>query len=209
MHTIYLMEKSKFISKSVRHVLFNIELHPKKVFRLFRSKSKSKVDYVTKLDMSNKSVEILTGNNMILEIENNWRDIFSQKVPPACLDKFLVHMPSITGDVVLPDFSVSNLLAIVKDKHNSASGLSSSTWKSLKYADESVFVVLNQLFSFIYGNNYVPAPWKESNTVLLEKPTNDLGLDKFRPITLLSVEYKLYSHVLNEAFVKEQHLNYS
>ncbi len=62
--------------------------------------------------------------------------------------------------------------------------------------------MLSKIFAFIYDNNYVPESWKKGKTILIEKPTKDIRLDKFRPITLLSVEYKLYSHVLNETFVK-------
>ncbi len=202
MHKIYLRKKSKMVSKAVRYVLENIELHPEKAFNLFNRKAKSKVDYITKFNINKNSIDILTGSHMIKEIESNWKNTFSQKVPPANLDKFLAHMPVITGDVIQPDFSVSNLMSIIKNKHNSAPGPSSCTWKCLKNVDTSVLEVLSQLFSYIYINGYVPESWKEGNTVLLEKPTSDLGLDRFRPITLLSVEYKLYSHALNEAFVK-------
>ncbi len=81
-------------------------------------------------------------------------------------------------------------------------GLSESSWDSLKNSHETLFITLNQLYTYIYENKYISVSWKEGNTILLEKLTKDISLDKFRPITLLSIEYKLYLHVLNEVFVK-------
>lgn len=113
-------------------------------------------------------------------------------------------MPQIplNSPLPTPDFSIDNLRKIISGKKNTAPSPSLSSWKSLKHTNDNLLHVLSENYKAIYELNYIPTDWKYGNTILLEKPTKDIGLDKFRPITLLSVEYKLYSHILNETLNK-------
>ncbi len=200
-HYIHIKYKQSNMTKAVKRIISEIGKHPEKVFRLINKSKRLKVEFVSKVE--NKQINLLFGKEMIEEIQNNWTNIFSSKVPPNDLSAFLEHMPSIPANKeIQPDFSVKNLVKIVNSKINTAPGPSESSWNSLKNSHVAVLSTLSQLYLYIYENSYIPVSWKEGNTILLEKPTKDIGLDKFRPITLLSVEYKLYSHVLNEAFVK-------
>lgn len=61
---------------------------------------------------------------------------------------------------------------------------------------------LSRLFSHLYKNKYVPIKWREGRTILVPKKGTEIGLDNHRPITLLAVEYKLYTHILNVALNK-------
>ncbi len=201
LHRLFVINKATNISKIVKKILSKVESRPEKIFSLIGVHKRSKVEFVSRIN--NKQVELLFDKDMILEIQTNWANIFSSKTAPSDLSNFLKHMPSIPlGNVIQPDFSFKNLSDIVKNKRSTAPGPSDNTWKSIKNSHPAILSVLSKIFTFIYENGYIPEDWKEGKTILLEKPTKDIGLDKFRPITLLSVEYKLYSHVLNEALVK-------
>lgn len=113
-------------------------------------------------------------------------------------------MPKIPDGEFIPalDFSIDNLKRIVRNKKNTAPSPSTSSWKAFKHVSDSLFLHLSHMYKIIYNNKIRPSKLHYGNTILFEKPTKDIGLDKFRPITLLSVEYKLFSHVFNETLMK-------
>lgn len=179
----------------------SIEKDPQKNFSLLKPSKKGKIEYITKL--VGKEIKILLGKEMIKEIENKWREIFSSKIPPQDLSEFLRHTPSIPSPSFTPNFSLENIQKIIKTKHNSAPGLTETSWKCLKRSPLTYLEGLSKIFTHLYNLNYIPLAWKNGITILIEKPTNDIGLDKYRPITLLAVEYKLFTHILNETLIKE------
>lgn len=72
----------------------------------------------------------------------------------------------------------------------------------LNHAPDCYIERISKLLTTCYHNNSIPQNWREGTTVLLPKPNTDPSPDGFRPITLLSVEYKLFSHIINHSLVK-------
>lgn len=194
--------KKDSVKEKIVNKFKNIQDNPQQIFSLYKNIIKNKIFILSKL--INGKIQILIENEMITEITNNWKKIFSSIAPAVPLDEFLENMPKINTNysIPTPDFSPSNLRRIIKSKHNTAPGNSKISWKCLKNAPDSLLTKLSELYSFVYTNNTLPDNWYKGMTVLIEKPTDDIGLDRYRPITLLSVEYKLFSHVLTETLVK-------
>lgn len=114
-------------------------------------------------------------------------------------------MPKIKNEYTAnpPDFSVENLKRIIKYKNNTAPKVLKISWKCLKHVLDKALNYLSSLYIHVYMHNTLPEAWQEGFTVLFEKQADDaIGLDHFRHITLLSVEYKLFSHVLNDTLIK-------
>lgn len=201
-HRILQSAKRTRIRKIVNDKLNNIKDEPGKLFTLFRTPRRKKIEMVSKI--VDGKIKLLYDTNMVSEISQNWEKTFSNKVPPSSLDTFLKNMPSLdpNTNIAMPDFSIENIKKIIKEKKSTAPGPSRTSWKSLKKVPDKIINLLSTNYRAIYEQGYIPTKWKKGNTLLLEKPTKDVGLDKFRPITLLSVEYKLYSHILNEAVIK-------
>lgn len=191
-------KKAKIARASFNKLEF-LTLNPDKLYDIYKNSKRNKVEMISKL--INGKIRVLFDQEMIEEITKNWKNIFSNKVPPKDLTFFLQNMPKIIEpeNIIPPDFSPENLKRIVKNKKNTAPGESKVSWKCLKHAPDELFQMLSNLYKSIYENKYIPEKWRQGLTVLFDKPTPDIGLDKFRPITLLSVEYKLYTHALNDA----------
>lgn len=190
------------VKLNVSKKCLKIQSNPQQVFSLYKNFIKNKIFVLSKL--INGKIKILLENEMVLEITNNWKKIFTSIAPRTSLSEYLSNMPKIPANynIIPPDFSVSNLRRIIKTKHNTAPGESKISWKCLKHAPDSLLYELSILYEHVYTNNILPDEWYKGLTVLIEKPTDDIGLDRFRPITLLSVEYKLFSHVLTDTLVK-------
>ncbi len=71
----------------------------------------------------------------------------------------------------------------------------------LKNAPDTYLTKLSEIFQVCYNNYICPTQWKDGVTVLLPKPDTLPTPTGFRPITLLSVEYKLYTHILNHTLL--------
>lgn len=194
--------KKNNIKANLQKKFERIKENPQQIFSLYKSFIKNKIQVLSKI--INGKIHILFENDMIVEITNNWKKIFTSTAPRVLLDKFFLNMPKIKDNYSLPnpDFSVHNLRRIIKSKKNTAPGESKISWKCLKNAPDSLLAMLSELYSHSYNNNTLPKDWYKGQTVLIEKPTDDIGLDKYRPITLLSVEYKLFSHVLTDTLVQ-------
>ncbi len=71
----------------------------------------------------------------------------------------------------------------------------------LKNAPDTYLEHLSILFKECYLQNKTPSIWKKGITTLLPKPDSPPNPLGFRPITLLCVEYKLYSHILTQTLL--------
>ena len=71
----------------------------------------------------------------------------------------------------------------------------------LKNCPDHYLENLSQIYKEIYEKNMCPADWKNGITTLIPKPGIAPTPEGFRPITLLSVEYKLYTALLADALL--------
>lgn len=199
------LTQNSSIRLAIKNKLKILERDPQKVFSLLSYKKRIKINYITKL--IDKRVTILTGDDMKKELEINWKYIFSSRCSGGNLEYFLKNTPKIPAPSFKPDFSAENIIKIVKNKKNSAPGNTETSWHCIKNAPDIYIDTISKTLSHLYENNFRPSKWSNSKTILLEKDTKDIGLDKFRPISLLPVEYKLFTHILNETLIKELSLH--
>jgi len=118
--------------------------------------------------------------------------------------KFLKHMPKPppTATLSTPNFSFKHLKAVLTTKQPTSPDESKITWKMLKHAPDHIIHSLSALYHKCYTSNTYPTLWHNGITSLIPKPNIPPTSDGFRPITLLNVEYKLYTHVLNKALTE-------
>ncbi len=60
---------------------------------------------------------------------------------------------------------------------------------------------LSEIYQVCFDNYICLTKWKDGIMVLLSKPDTLLTPTGFKPITLLSVEYKLYTHIFNHTLL--------
>lgn len=198
--------KNKRMRKAVAKKLDAISKEPHKVFKIIHSSTRRPVDVVSVVTPNN-DIKLLFENDIVDEIQGNWEKIYTPTKPRGDIKEFLQHMPTINLPLSNPDFSIENMKNILKTKKNTAPGISKITWKCFKHSPDNALEFISELYKAVYKYKIFPKSWLLGITILFEKPTADIGLDKFRPITLLSVEYKLYSHILNDTLNNIIHAN--
>jgi len=194
---------NKHITTRVTAITDSIDLDGHNVFKVLNNNTSNNIGC---LFHDNKV--IVDENEMHSLLNKSWGQQFHSKTPPNYLlvSEFLKYLPPATGTPIL-DFSVSHLKSIIANKKHTSPGRTGTTWKALQWVPDEYLQRLSALFQTCYDAEYKPVKHDHDITVLLPKPNTDPTPDGFRPIMLLSVEYKLYSQVLTNALTDWLHTN--
>ena len=134
------------------------------------------------------------------KVKSDWEKIFSKKKTNKNeLLEFLKDTPK-TGESFISQENITLeevVNSIKKHKKNSSPGLNKVTYKMWKHAPSEAFVILLRVFHYVQINNILPTAWKNGKVTLIPKGSNHEDILNWRPITLLSVEYKLFTSNLN------------
>ena len=78
---------------------------------------------------------------------------------------------------------------------------------SLQDGREPIIKALTQLFNRCLSDGRVPSSWKNASVVLIHKKGDTADIKNYRPISLLPVIYKVFSHILFQRMLQalEQH----
>ena len=80
--------------------------------------------------------------------------------------------------------------------HSNAPGEDSITGCVLQDGREAVVNLLTQLFNKCLQLHQVPKTWQNAVMILLHKKGNMWDIKNYRPISLLPIIYKMFSHIL-------------
>ncbi len=193
-------QKKETMTKRMEKIIAQVDKDGHNAYKLVRDRQDKEIKCI--IDDVNK--KILT---QPMDIENalnqEWKEIFTaHKSENEGLNKFLENQPIPESEPPEPDFSVENIESILQGKAPTSPGQSDTTWVMLKNTPKSHLAKLSDIFTTCYKQNICPTQWKQGITVLIPKPDTPPTPAGFRPITLLSVEYKLYTHILNSCLIK-------
>ncbi|CAD6185382.1 unnamed protein product [Caenorhabditis auriculariae] len=93
--------------------------------------------------------------------------------------------------------------AIRKLKVGTAAGPDNISSELLKAGGDSLYRLLARHFSKYLSEASIPEQWKTSKTILIPKKGDLTDLNNFRPISLLSVVYKLFTKVIVNRLEKQ------
>ena len=97
----------------------------------------------------------------------------------------------------IPDVSLSEISAALRQlKNNKAPGDDGITSELLKAGGKPVLEVLQRLFNSVIVEGHTPKAWGRAMVVLFFKKGDKTLLKNYRPISLLSHVYKLFSRVV-------------
>ena len=133
--------------------------------------------------------------------ENHWR---LRDVDYGNLNRFLKYQPKFKKELEIPKFLIEEIKEIIHNHHNkSAPGNNKVTWRMWKAVIkcEKAFIILKTIMesAITFG---IPKQWRSNQIILLEKQSNTLDIEQWRPICLLQVEYKIYSTIINKYIVE-------
>ena len=191
-------ERAKHIKQKVDDIIKKIDGDGHNVFKVLRN---HEVEHTACIINNNKAE---TNKEKIHQILNDtWQEIFNPQVEEnEEIEDFLKYLPSPNAPPPTPDFSVENIKHIIRNKLPTAPGYSKVSWKMLKNCRQEYYTSLGDRFKYYFAENVHPSNWKKGITSLIPKPNTPPTPDGFRPITLLSVEYKLYTMIIGEALLK-------
>ena len=98
-------------------------------------------------------------------------------------------------------------VAIKRLKRGKAPGEDNITTAVLQDGGEPIIKALTQLSNRCLSDGRVPSSWKSASVVLIHKKGDTADIKNYRPISLLPVIYKVFSHILLQRMLQalEQH----
>ena len=87
-------------------------------------------------------------------------------------------------------------VAIKRLKRGKAPGKNNITTTVVQDGGQPIIKALTQLFNRCLSDGRVPSSWKNASVVLIHKKGDTADIKNYRPISLLPVIYKVFSHIL-------------
>src|SRR5262249_12035182 len=131
-----------------------------------------------------------------------------QRPPAVPIDEVLKHTRKSTTplDRLNDAFTVSECMAYFQKVSNKKSGgpdsLTTVIWKHL-IKDDDIQSWIVESFNIFFHSGLLPNSWKEGHTVPLYKDKGDrFAVENYRPISLLNLDYRAFTHVLAKRVIK-------
>ena len=198
--------KNEQIHQKVSQIIKNIDDDPDFVFKILNKKSKQQLKTIIHTDKTTKQLSVISNPTDVKKsVQENWQKIFDQKDENVQWQNWTENLPTISDSHHFElncDWKPDDVLSAIKSrKSKSAPGPDSISNKMLKYmstASEEPLLIFTKLLNAVKNLHYVPKCWKQSYTRLIYKNNNmPYSEDGYRPISLLSVSYKIYSFLIN------------
>ena len=137
--------------------------------------------------------EITTNREEILKIcANFYKSLYTQTVPTA-----ESTMKSIPDTEEIPEFTEEEVERAVKRmKRHKAQGVDGITSDIIKLGGPMVLTYLTSIFNNILRTKQIPDSWHEAKIVILFKKGDPKDIKNYRPISLLSHSYKIFTRLL-------------
>ena len=135
-----------------------------------------------------------TKNQCDISFESFKEKFHSGDTPNVDLSIYNDYNPAVSTPNSKP-FTVSEVFTKLKNCENTAPDLVKLTYFHLKEVDEDA-KVLALIFNICLKAQKIPKAWKISKTVLIPKPGDPSVPEYWRPVSLSSTFYKLFSILL-------------
>ena len=96
----------------------------------------------------------------------------------------------------IPEFTEEVERAITKMKRHKAQGMDGITNDIIKLGGTIVLTYLTNIFNNILKTKQIPDSWQEAKIVILFKKGYPKDIKNYRPISLLSHSYKIFTKIL-------------
>ena len=127
---------------------------------------------------------------MLERIKEFYQDLYSSSVPLSIIDATDEKLPEIVTSEVM--------LALKEMKKGKSPGPDELDIDTIKEAGEPLAKELTKLFNCCLECQEVPDRWKESDLIIIHKKGDKKELKNYRPISLLSQVYKIFTKVITK-----------
>jgi hypothetical protein len=140
---------------------------------------------------------------ILKEIESFYRQLYSTQTPVESKARDPRAKLTRHYTVDIPDVSLYEIrMALKQLKNNKAAGDDGITTELLRAGGTPVLKVLQKLFNSVILEGRTPKTWNRSDVVLFFKKGDKTLLKNYRPISLLSHIYKLFSRVITNRLAR-------
>jgi hypothetical protein len=200
--------EEKMVQKNQEEIERKLRKNPNQMFSLLKKVNPKKIK------------EALSGNQKMTDpiqvktvVQDHFSSVFSSKFNDPEKQKKINELqnflkshkiPSADSPAILK-VSKNMLKKIINEKQNSSPGPSKISYALMKHfiKHKGALDLLESFYSLLLKHNIIPDGWKNATTILLPKcADNLLKVENWRPITLLHVEYKILSEIVNVAICK-------
>ncbi|RVE40675.1 hypothetical protein evm_014675 [Chilo suppressalis] len=196
---------SKSLTSDLRH--FNTErikeaIERNKGSKVFARDLSIGQSQLTRLNTEDGSI-ISSTPEILREIESFYRQLYSSRTPgeSRARDPRAKLTRHYTEDI--PDVSLYEIrIALKQLKNNKAAGDDGITTELLRAGGTPVLKVLQKLFNSVIHQGKTPKAWSRSEVILFFKKGDKTLLKNYRPISLLSHIYKLFSRVITNRLAR-------
>ncbi|KAG7307758.1 hypothetical protein JYU34_006348 [Plutella xylostella] len=160
--------------------------------------------HLTKLRSADGNI-VASKPEVLAEIEGFYGQLYAshaQKSVAQLTDSRAPLIRHYTDDI--PDVDIGEIrIALEQLKNNKAPGEDGITTELLKAGGIAILEQLQRLFNSVLHNGITPEAWSESVVVLFFKKGDKTLLKNYRPISLLSHVYKLFSRVITNRLAQK------
>ena len=150
-------------------------------------------------EMRNSEGEIKTDQKQILSIcAKFYQDLYSSKQQNSCNKD-----ATDTDSTKVPLFMETEIEKALKEmKKNKSPGNDQLTSDIIKLGGSEALKQITTIFNNILRTQKIPHEWKEAKIIILFKKGDRKDIKNYRPISLLSHMYKLFTRVLQKRMEK-------
>ena len=150
------------------------------------------------MSMRKESGEITTNGEEILKIcANFYKSLYTQTMPTP-----ESTMESSPDTEEIPKFAEEMETAMKRMKRHKAQGVDGITSDIIKLGGPMVLTYLTNIFNNILKTKQIPDSWHEAKIVILFKKGDPKYIKNYRPISLLSHSYKIFTRLLQTSTEK-------
>ena len=132
-------------------------------------------------------------DRMIKRCDEFYTNLYSTKLPQRQPSVQIRNTRSTPPQPILPT-EVS--AAIKRLKRNKAPGNDSITAYVLKELGEPIVQMFTNMFNRCFREGKLPNSWKDASVIIIHKKGDTAYITNYRPISLLPITYKVFSHVI-------------
>lgn len=156
--------------------------------------------------IQNEQGKTITEREDILQvIEKYYTDLFKNKITPSKIhQETSKRVIRNVGSEEIPEITMEEINNALKMmKKNRTPGPDSVIIEMINQTDENFRSRLKILYNLCLETGNIPQEWQMAEVVLVHKKGDISKLDNYRPISLLSQMYKLFSRIITNRITKK------
>lgn len=203
-HSIEHIEINKIIRRKIKEDIIQYEnskitemIEKNKGLKVLRRNLKETKHQITSI-YNEKQIEIRDKSEILRTVHDYYKSLYDNKDENIGNNANNNNSLDTDGDKEMPAILKAEVRHAIKQmKSNRAPGMDEILPEMIKEGEETIITELQQLYNRCLEEKIIPKDWKHSITILIHKKGDKKNLKNYRPISLLSTLYKLFTRIIS------------